>query len=966
MNPDKKNGGRYNPDEIEPKWQKCWKEKEISRADVRPDKPKYYLNVAYPYPSGAMHVGHGRTYTVPDVIARFKRMQGFNVLFPMAFHVTGSPVLGVSNRIARGDRSAIDLYRDVYGVPEDILAKFTDPHEIVRYFSEEYMRIMNAIGYTIDWRRRFFTIDPQYSKFITWQYNKLKERGLVVKGKHPVKYCPMCDNPVGDHDLLDGEDATILKFLVIKFRLLEDGQQSEYYVPVATLRPETIFGVTNMWVNTEGDYVHAVVNGEKWIISRDAADKMPSQGFEVKVIDEFKGEKLAGKKVVNPMTGNEVEFLPAPFVRTDMATGLVMSVPAHAPFDYVALVDFEREHPEREHIEPIPVIKVEGYGEIPAKTISENMGIKNQNDPLLRKATEQIYGAEQNKGIMVVQGYEDMSVKDAIVRVEREMLADNRGTSMYEFSDRPVVCRCNTPVYVRILEDQWFLDYSNEDWKHIVKDCLEGVEITPGDITAEFYRTVDWLREWACTRRVGLGTKLPWDQKWIIEPLSDSTIYMAYYTIAHHLKSDRVDPEKLDDRVFDYVFLGTGKPKIIESECGVPADLLEEMKNEFNYWYPYDQRFSAKDLISNHLTFQLFHHTAVFPGTMWPKGMVVFGMGLLEGGKMSSSKGNVVLLDDAMKEYGADTTRLFLMGSAEPWQDFDWRSDQINATRRQLERFWNNCIEIVRMPDGTNENLEEIDRWILHRMQRRIKEVTEALEAFQTRQALQSAYYGLGADVRWYKRRANLDRDAARWTLKHVLDCWLRMLTPFIPHVCEELWGMLSFETLVSTSEYPTVDESMVDEVTELYEALLRNTHNDIAEIIRVTKIQPNSITLYTAPEWKVRTTKIALKLREENNLDMKTLMPQATADHEIKKHAKELSKIAPKIIHDVRGMSPEEASLQMSSDIDELRALENAVEFFSKEFDAEVRVMRSSEADEAHARKVGDSRPMRPAIYVE
>lgn len=152
------------------------------------EKQKFYLTVAYPYPSGAMHVGHGRTYIVPDVIARFWRMRGREVLYPMAFHVTGAPVIGISKRIARRDETAIRLYRDLYRVPQDVLDSFTNPLNIVNHFSNEYERVMKQAGLSIDWTRRFTTVEPTYSKFIEWQWQHLKEAGHVVKGAHPVRY----------------------------------------------------------------------------------------------------------------------------------------------------------------------------------------------------------------------------------------------------------------------------------------------------------------------------------------------------------------------------------------------------------------------------------------------------------------------------------------------------------------------------------------------------------------------------------------------------------------------------------------------------------------------------------------------------------------------------------------------------------------------------------------------------------
>ena len=162
---------------------------------------KFYLTVAYPYPSGAMHVGHGRTYIVPDVIARFWRMKGHQVLYPMAFHVTGAPVIGISKRIAKKDEKTIRLYRDLYKVPQNVLDEFVDPLTIVRHFAGEYQRVMTACGLSIDWRRRFTTVDPTYSRFVEWQWKHLYEAGHVIKGVHPVRYCTVDDNPVGDHDL---------------------------------------------------------------------------------------------------------------------------------------------------------------------------------------------------------------------------------------------------------------------------------------------------------------------------------------------------------------------------------------------------------------------------------------------------------------------------------------------------------------------------------------------------------------------------------------------------------------------------------------------------------------------------------------------------------------------------------------------------------------------------------------------
>ncbi len=253
-----------------------------------------------------------------------------------------------------------------------MLAQFVDPLAIVQHFSQEYQRVMRECGLSIDWRRRFTTVDPTYSKFIEWQWKHLHEKNHVLKGAHPVRYCPQCENPVGDHDLLEGDKAEIIKFVLVMFRF------GDAFIPTATLRPETIYGVTNLWVNPEVTYVKAMVDGTPWIVSIEAAEKLALQVQSVEVGLTLPGNTLVNKCVSHPLCG-EVPILPASFVDPDMASGMVMSVPAHAPFDYIALRDLQ-EKGEYTHITPVPLIKVSGYGAVPAKDAVERAGIRNQQD----------------------------------------------------------------------------------------------------------------------------------------------------------------------------------------------------------------------------------------------------------------------------------------------------------------------------------------------------------------------------------------------------------------------------------------------------------------------------------------------------------------------------------------------------------------------------------------------------------
>ena len=897
---------------------------------------KFYLTVAYPYPSGAMHVGHGRTYIVPDVVARFWRMRGKQVLYPMAFHVTGAPVIGISKRITKNDPQTVRLYRDLYKVPQNVLDEFTDPLTIVRHFASEYQRVMTACGISIDWRRRFTTVDPTYSKFIEWQWKHLYEAGHVIKGVHPVRYCTVDDNPVGDHDLLEGDKAEVIKFTLVMF------QYGDAFIPTATLRPETIYGVTNLWANPNVTYVRALVDGSAWIISQEAAEKIALQDHTVEIKEEISGRDLIDKTVSHPLCGT-VPILPADFVDPDMATGLVMSVPAHAPFDYIALRDLQHAG-KYTRIKPVPLIKVEGYGEIPAQDAVERAGITHQMDSRMDALTQKIYSAEFSKG-KLFDRYGGKPVRVARDDVAALMIEKYDSKIMYEFDTRPVVCRCGNKVKVKILHDQWFLKYSDPAWKKQVSDHLEDMALVPPEVRLEFDRTVDWLRDWACTRRVGLGTRFPWDTTQLIEPLSDSTIYMAYYTIAHKIRE--IEPKLLTPEVFDYIFLGKESPDLPEKKK------LDAMRKEFLYWYPYDFRFSAKDLISNHLTFQLFHHVTIFPKDKLPQGMVVFGMGLLNGAKMSSSKGNVFLLEDAVNDFGADTVRMFLMGSAEPWQDFDWRNELVLSTKKQIERFYNTVLEAK----DANGEPHDIDRWLISRMQSHIERTTAALTNFQTRQALQEAYFGIETDLKWYRRRLPEDCDGSR-ELHTLCSVWVRLLAPFIPFTGEHLWKELAGEGLVSFAPWPVADNKLVNTRIELAEELLSRTVEDIESIRKLIQITPKSITIAIAPAWKYEIFLLITRAHDRN-----TVIKEIMKDDAMRRRGKEATDAAKQCTTLIHRLPPHVIEPLTREPIKELDIFEAAKGFLEKEFGVPVHVTAAESSEHA---KAATALPFKPAIVIE
>ena len=947
---------------IEKKWQKKWADAKIFESN--PDeREKLYLTVAFPYPSGAMHIGHGRTYTVPDVYARFKRMEGYNVLFPMAWHVTGAPVIGIADRIRRKDPWTLDLYHRVHGVPKEKLPELEDPEYIVKYFSTEYHEVMEEMGYSIDWRREFRTTDPTYRKFIEWQITQLHEKGLVERGEHPVKYCPNCDNPVGDHDLLEGEGVGVNELTLLKFPI------GDKILVTATLRPETIVGATNIWLNPDVEYVLVNANGENWVVTKEAHYNLQNQIKNLEIISEIDPNDLIGKMATNPFTGAELPVFPASFVSASYGSGVVFSEPADAPADYIALQDLKNNSELIakynlegiiENVNPIPVCTLKGYGEIPAADIIERLGITDQNDEKLHEATNELYKAQHSKGKIIdsIPDFGGMKVRFAREELKEKLIADNMATIMYDFAERPVVCRCGNNCVVKIMDDQWFMKYGNEEWTEKTLEVLDGETVIPKEIKNNFEYYLNWLDDWACSRKVGLGTRLPWDNQWLIEPLTDSTIYMSYYTIAKYLRD--MNPDDLNLAFFDKVLLNKDS-----GEITVPAEKVKEIQDEFNYWYPLDWRLSAKDLVGNHLSFLMFHHSAIYPKDKWPRGTVVFGMGLLEGNKMSSSKGNVILLKDAIKDYTADVVRLFLMASAEPWQDFDWREKEVLGTKRRLEWFREFAARVEEIKGSPLDlsNIEEveltrtIDLWMISQLNQHIKNATEALEVFQTRQALQDSLFLLKKDVDHYLYRVKHIIDAQDpaviYVLSTVLEAWIRLLAPFTPHTSEELWSTYGGDGFVSEAKWPEYNEELVSVEIEKSEDLVENIIKDIAHIKQMVGEDVEKVHIYLAPDWKWELYKIA---DEVGKPDIGQIMGKAIGA-KIHDDKKEIAMVAKKIGKEI-------TKTKYIGKINEAEILADAIDYIKEECGNEVIIHTDDSYDPQN--KAKNAMPYKPAIFME
>jgi leucyl-tRNA synthetase len=962
--------------EIEEKWQKRWEEAKIFEANPDPSKPKFFITVAYPYPNSPQHIGHARTYTLADVYARYMRMRGYNVLLPMAFHYTGTPVLAMSRRLAENDEELIRDFTKVYKVPKEKLKDLTDPLAMARYFHEEIKEGMKRIGYSIDWRREFTTIDPQYNRFIEWQFHKLRQAGYIKRGSHPVGWCPKCGNPVGQHDTVGDVEPEIGEFTLIKFKL------GGWVLPTATLRPETVFGVTNIWLNPKAKYVKAIVDGEKWIVSQECAEKLAYQNRKVTILESFEGKGLIGKKAENPVTKNEILILPADFVDPKNATGVVMSVPGHAPYDYVALENIKRDLPKLKEygltaeivnsIKPISLIEVPSYSEIPAGDVVERMGIREQTDPKLEEATKEIYRHEFHNGKMkqITGKYSGLPVAEAKEKVKQDLLAEGKVTVMYELLNRPVQCRCGTECIVKIFEDQWFIDYGNPEWKALAHKCLEKMKILPEELRAEYKYVIDWLHEKACARKSGLGTRLPWDPEWVIESLSDSTIYMAYYTIARLIKEHRIKPDQLTDDVFDYVFLGIGNAKEVAEKAKLDMEVLERMRQEFLYFYPLDSRHSAHELIPNHLTFMIFNHTAIFPENHWPRQIVTNGHVTMEGAKMSKSFGNIIPLREGLTMFGADPIRLGVLATAELLQDADFSPSVAKSMRDKLERLYKLVSEAAKKPKTEAEKtLTTIDKWMLSRLQEHIGKATEAMEKLAVRKAIHSILFELDQDIQWYQKRVKAAQEsAASRILNETLNAQIRMLTPFAPHICEELWEIMGGQGFVSLSTWPTPDGTKVDVKAEENETLIMSLLEDTLNIVKATNIKPKKICYYTASPWKQKTYIKIIEKSISSEALQSSIIRELLQDPELKAKAKEVAEFANKVVEEVKRIPEERKQKLLKIGVfDENQAIKDAKEFLGRELNAEIQVYREEDPQRYDPKnRAKAAKPYRPAIYIE
>ena len=861
----------YDPQQIEKKWQDRWEQAKIFEADPIANKRKFFITSPYPYASGPSHIGHGRSFVNGDVFARYYRAKGYNVLYPMAFHITGTPVLAISSSIERNDKETIERMEEYVSLHttnreqvKKIVESFVEPWNIVNYFSGTYKIDFKALGMSLDWRREFTTGDKLYNKLIEWQYHKLFEQGYLEKGEYPILYCPQCGNAVGEDDISSGDELNldINEYTCIKFPF-----EDAYLVP-STLRPETIYGATNLWMNPTGTYVYARVNGDIWVISEEAIMLLKNQNKNVEILEKLKGVDLIGKSVKSMDGTRDLLILPGDFVDTTVATGVVYSVPAHAPYDYIALLDlqkndatikeFKLNSEEIKKIEPIQIIDLLEFEDFPAKVYCEKFDVQTQTDfEKLDKATAENYKVEYYNGVLNDKcgEYKGMKVNEAVVKVIDDLLEDEKADKVFLPITKDLRCKCGKEISVSILSDQWFLNFNAGNWKQIAFECLNGMDIIPKKYRKNFERIFNWLEKRPCARKRGLGTQLPFDKEWIIESLSDSTIYMSFYTIIHILNENNIKPDQLIPEFFDYIYLGKGDIQELSEKTNLTFKVLKQMQEEFLYWYPVDHRHTAIMHISNHLSFYIFHHVAIFPRNHWPRIVSLIEPVVIEGQKMGKSKGNVISLADIQKNYSADLFRFYISHSADFGIIVDWREKQIQTVKNHIIRFYNFIVNKLSLLEGYEGKVENIktkySKIVLSKCINKFIEAEKGLEEKNLRKYLQLSFYEVFNILQDFNKHTK-DKNDLLEVYKILFPEWIKILSPTMPHLCEELWEKLGNTDFLSKTTWIEFNRKYVDNNLEREFEFISNTIEDILNILKIVKSSDSgNIYLYTAPKWK-------------------------------------------------------------------------------------------------------------------
>jgi len=910
------------------------------------------------------------------------------------------------------------------GLDDDAIPQFVDPLFWLNYFPPLGVRDLKRFGCPVDFRRSFITtsVNPSYDSFIRWQFRKLKAGDKIGFGKRPTIFSELDGQACMDHDRAEGEGVGPQEYTAIKIELLEKTPAMEktfkaakVFLLAATLRAETMPGQTNCWALPEGTYgCYEAPDGEIFVTSHRAARNMSFQDKlmpwgKPKCLLEIKGSELMGKKVKAPTAKYEsVHVLPLTTIKMDKGTGIVTSVPSDSPDDFAAFQDLlkpgKQQHfgLKNEWIEPfklIPIIDVEIDGEVRAMSaqyMCEKLGVQSINDRVkLAEAHDTCYKLGFDKGTMSCGPCKGQPVKKAKLAFREIMIKDKQAFT-YSEPEKKVTSRTGDDCVVASI-DQWYLKYGEESWKKVIQEHVNSENFNGYNdrIKESFDDAIGWLKEWACSRSFGLGTKVPWDEQFVVESLSDSTIYMAYYTVAHLLHGEgnldgtstspaNIKVEDLTDDVWDYIFLNGKMP----TGSKIPKPTLEKMRKEFRFWYPLDLRVSGKDLIQNHLTMALYNHACVWEKEpeMWPRSVFCNGWLLVNNEKMSKSKGNFFTMEEIVNENSADATRLAMANSGDTLEPANFDVKVCNKAILNLAVFLDTMkafIDGSEKMDGGKEDARFVDRWFANELNRLTAESKKFYETMYYREALRTAYFEFTSAFDQYRDICKSSGSLPNKILTmRYMEWQMIILSPICPHFCEHGWSMLGKKGTVLDARWPEptkpLDASIVAQGVYMFDKV----PHDFIKLLDKAKKAGNatSAVVYYAkdfPDWKktvlqlLRTKHAEKKLPLVSQEEMKD--PEAAAQwKDVMQALMQDASLKPfgKHVGPFAAFKRDEASqfgseaLEASVPFDECNLLTENVNYLKQKLAVDVSIASADAPASDHKDAASNAQPGKPAIH--
>ncbi|HXW67457.1 MAG TPA: class I tRNA ligase family protein [Thermoplasmata archaeon] len=948
-------------------WQRIWADAGLATGQRAPNREKFFALVAYPGSSGFFHLGHLRGYAYVDALHRYHRARGRAVLLPFGVHASGLPAVTWAHRVQDRDPATIAQLSE-RGLTDGEIAGLADPAAAVRFLSDEYRRVLRRMGVLFDEATFVTTIDEDYAAFVRWQMRRLRERGAFAQGSYYASVCPVC-GPVAvdpsETDLSSGGDAETLRFVTVPFRLA-DGRE----LLAATLRPETVYGVTNLWLAPEEELVVWHRGDHEYVLARPGAERLVEQ-HGGHVGHTVAAREVLGRTVRVPFVERDVPILESPLVDPAVGTGVVMSVPAHSPADAAALVSLAPS--ARAGLLPPPVLiavagdaaftaseqrLLEGPG-TPAERALRATGATGLSDAAaLAEATERLYRLEHARGRMTVAPLAGVPVRDARDRVSRELAALGRSFELQEFS-KPVICRNGHAVIIRRVSDQWFLRYSDPGWKAATRASLERLTTVPTEYARELPGILDWFQDRPCARKgPWLGTPLPFDPAWVVEPIADSTFYMAYFVVRRFVSAGRLTPAQLTDAFFDEIFLGLGT-----GEPTVPAELRAEVRAEFGYWYPLDINLGGKEHKSVHFPVFLFTHAKLLPPELGPRGIFVNGWITGASGTKLSKKGMsgtgtpIPPIDDALERWGPDALRLYYITVAAGPSDVEWDAEDVEAAAGRLA----DVERLVRESRGDGRGPPDLDAWLSSVLHRIVARVRVSLDAADLRTAAEEAFVALPAALRRYYARGG----SAGAMTDRVGRTWIGLLAPFAPHLAEEL-GDGRFGGLVAVEPFPSADDFAPSPTAEASEALVERTEDDLRAVLRAGgergSAAPGEVVFFVAAPWK---STVEAWMREDlargASPSVRSVMERAKGHPELAARLAQIPRYVERVAPGLRSEPAPGAS------VEELEVLRRAEGYLAHRFGFRAVTIVAEDEGEAldPLGRRDRARPARPAFYL-